>query len=132
MIQYKNNGIRQKAIKLLVNELQLFSQLITGYYGNSTTTRVKAELNCVRRRKNAHLIRIGVKIVWDNVHCRGCMVLGIVLQGRMTSERREREPAIEIIERTPKSLIIECVLMTSRPPCRRSKQYRVGHIGGVY
>ena len=28
--------------------------------------------------------------------------------------------------------IIEYVLMTSRPPCWRSKQYRVGHIGGVY
>ena len=27
---------------------------------------------------------------------------------------------------------IEYVLMTSRPPCWRSKQYRVGHIGGVY
>ena len=27
---------------------------------------------------------------------------------------------------------IEYVPMTSRPPCWRSKQYRVGHIGGVY
>ena len=26
--------------------------------------------NCVRRRKNALVIRIGVKIAWDNVDCR--------------------------------------------------------------
>ena len=69
---------------------------------------------CVRRRKNAVLIRIGVAIVWDKVDCHGRMDGSwdaylasptYFLQGRMISsptwQRRQREPEIKIIKRTP-------------------------------
>ena len=62
---------------------------------------------CVRRRKNAFLIRVGVEIVWDNVHSMDGWILGRTsgIPRRFFAGEdditKEREPGSEIIERTP-------------------------------
>ena len=71
---------------------------------------VLSSYNCVRRRKNALLIRIGVEIVWDNVDCRNEWV-DLAWDASLASPAdlfveadeitKEREAGIEIIERTP-------------------------------
>ena len=44
---------------------------------NVSTGKSCRNFNCVRLRKNALLIQIGVEIVWDNFYCRECMDLGL-------------------------------------------------------
>ena len=62
--------------------------------------------------KNALLVRIGVEIVWDNVYSLDGWILGRVsgIHRRFFAGAdditKEREPGVEIIERTPWSLII--------------------------
>ena len=73
-------------------------------------------IHCVRRRKDALPIRIGVKIVWDDVDSVNGWILGRASGisrrffffsfcggggGGEDNISNEREPGIEIIERTP-------------------------------
>ena len=69
--------------------------------------------NCVRHKKNALLIQIVVEIVWDNQRMNGSwdayLASSADLAGAddiITSLAKEREPGMEIIKRTPLSLII--------------------------
>ena len=66
-------------------------------------------INCVRRRKNTFLLAFGVEIVWDNQQMNEWIVLGRAI----TNLAKEREPGIEFIECTPKSLIITSLVTRS-------------------
>ena len=66
------------------------------------------EVYCVRRRKNAPLIQNGDEIVWDNQRINDSWDAYLASPADfagaddiMTNLAKEREPGIEIIERTP-------------------------------
>ena len=65
--------------------------------GHCTKSQVN---NCVRRRKNAFLIRVGVGIVWDNVDSMDGCILGRVsgipadVFAGADDITKEREPGI--------------------------------------
>ena len=64
-------------------------------------------LNCVRCRKNALLIWVGVEIVWDNIDSMDGWILGRAsgIPRRFFAGAdditKEREPGSKIIEHTP-------------------------------
>ena len=76
---------------------------------------------CVRRRKNALLITFGVEIVWDNQLIKRInaswdtyLASPADFAGAddiITNLAKEREPGIEIIERTPLSLIVTSLVI---------------------
>ena len=70
-------------------------------------SKLQSDFNCVRRRKNALLIWVGVEIVWDNLDSMDGWTWDAHLAypadffAGADDITKERETGIEIIERTP-------------------------------
>ena len=72
------NGIEKASISFDQSQRTSLKRLFLIFIKSPVFSRQIIKINCVRRRKNALLIQIGVEIVWDNVDSVNEWILGSV------------------------------------------------------